>query len=286
MSDNTVDLSGAITALSIALKSMERRQVDLATQISAAKQLRREKLDQLIASLLPDISSTTMDRLKREVPSFAEDHKVMTTFEQTRKILWLFKPSGYDESLALLQAQLKLHLDRKAFVSDENQVIQHLESEKSVLGTQQLEALEMLRLLEKSHRTNTQLPPEAVSSINSLALRGRNLGSVQFNRPPVGSSRLDGSQSNTVQTFPESDMDLWLYVMTDIPTSFRTLMLNSFSDHHDSTSSHSQATTFVSGNGDFGSAGDSNDFVPLDPPVLAQDDSVSIATDDRLGTFS
>lgn len=285
MSDNTADLAGAIEALSSALESMERRQGDLATQVSAAKQRRRERLDQLVATLLPDISVLTMERLMQEATSFAVDRKVMDTFEQNLKILWLFKPHGYDAALTLLQAQLKLYLERQGVVREEDQDITQLESEKATLATQQSEALEMLWLMEKVHRTNTTLPPETVSSINSLAQRGRNLnGARQISRPLVGTSRFAGSQPSTVQASSESNMDLWLWMMTDIPTSFRTLMLNSFSHHHDSNSSPLAPNTITAGNGELGGAGASGEFTQMDGQTMEQ--NTAIATDDSLGMFS
>lgn len=174
---NTADTAGAITALSSVLDSLEKRQSELATQLSAAKEQRRLRLDEHVTTLLPDISGTTMERLKQEVPLFAADYKVMTAFEQNRKIYWLFKPPGYDNALALLQAQLKRYSERRGIVSSENQTIQQLESEKKTLAAQQSEALKMLRLIERAHHSDIQLPPEAVTSINNLAQRGRTLNS-------------------------------------------------------------------------------------------------------------
>jgi len=266
---------------------MEQRQTSLAAQVSATKQQRRERLDQRVVTLLPDISGATMERLKHEVPTFAADRKVVIAFEQNKKVLWLFKPSRYNEALSFLQAQLKLYLERQGVVNDEDQTLQRLESEKAALATQQTEALEMLRLMEKAHRTDTPLPPEAVSGINSLARRGRNLGSSGTCRPPAGVSRFSGIQSSTTQTSSESDMDLWLWMMTDVPTSFRTLMLSSFSQHHDANTNHQSAAVFVPGNGgNFGGAGASGEFMPMDTLVTPAPETQPIATDDRLGTFS
>ena len=84
--------------------------------------------------------------------------------------------SGYNEVLAMLQAQLKLYSERRGFVSDEDQAIQRLQSEIHALASQHAEAQEMRKLIEVAHRTGSPLPPEAVRSINSFAQRGASLG--------------------------------------------------------------------------------------------------------------
>lgn len=285
MSDNTADLAGAVAALSSALESMELRQTHLATQVSTAKQRRRERLDQRVTTLLPDISGATMLRLKQEAPAFAAEHKVIAAFERNRKILWLFKPTGYAEALALLQAQLKLNLERQGLVSDDDQAIQRMESEKATLATQQSEALEMLRMMEKAHRTDAPLPAAAVSCINNLAQRGRNLGNARRPSASISGSRFAGTQSGAANVSSESNMDLWLWMMTDIPTSFRTLLLNSFSHHHDSTRSHLSAAPSLPANNDPISTLPNN---PVSGDTLSAllPDPEPIATDDRLGAFS
>lgn len=281
MTNNTADITGAITTLSNTLASMERRLADFTTQISAAKQRRREQLNRLVTTLLPDISNQTMARLKQEVPLFAVDHKILVTFEQNRKILWAFKPSGYDAALALLQAQLKLYLEQQGVVSTEDQSIQQLESDKAATASQQSEALEILQLMEKALHSAAFLPPEAIHGINTLAQRGRNLTGTDLNR---ASSKGGQFANGTVPSSSESDMDLWLWMVADIPTSFRTLILDSLSHHHDSNSSHLSATRLVPENGEFGGAGASSEFAPLNTSPAAQ--SLQIATDDRLGLFS
>lgn len=291
MTNNTADFAGAIEAISTALESMERRQKDISEKLNEANQHRRELLDKRVATLLPDISNATIDRLKEEVPQFASDLRIMTTLEKNRKILRLFKPSGYDEALTLLQARLKRYSENQGIVRNEDQIIEQLEYEKATLAKQQSEALEMLRLMEKGHRTENPLPPEAVSSINSLAQRRREFGSVQTSRQlPTGSTRVASAQLNSSQTSSQSDMDLWLWMISDIPTSFRTLMLSAFSHHDDS--SHKQGDLSSENSNasinsrQFENCGVSDKFNMGDTLPLTEVASEPIATDDRLGAFS
>ena len=292
MHDNQPNLNGAITAISTALESMEKRQAEISTHLMTTKQRRREKLDERIAAHLPDITDETMKTLKQVAPSFASDIKVTDAFKQYRKQFWIFKPSGYDAALTLLQTQLRRYCEQSGVVNDEDQEIMKMESQKLTLAKQQTEALEMLRLLEKTKGTNAPLPPDAVTSINSLAQKGRGMGSAsQTKQAAVHNNFYSGSSQSTYQSSTDSDSDLWLWMMTDIPTSFRTLMLNSFA-HHDSNNHH-LTTSVAPGGGDYAGAGASGDFTNTYAPVSRQVEPTgnytevsNISTDDSLGVFS
>lgn len=291
MTSNTADFAGAIEAISTALESMERRQKDILEKLNDANQRRRELLDKRVATLLPDISNATIERLRQEVPQFASDLRIMTTLEKKRKILWLFKPSGYDEALTLLQARLKRYFENQGLARNEDQIIEQLESEKATLAKQQSEALEMLRLMEKGHRTESPLPPEAVSSINKMAQRQRELGNVQTSgQLPAGSTHFANAQNNSSSTSTQSDMDLWLWMISDIPTSFRTLMLSAFSHHDDSSHKQSELSSANSNasinSRQFENCEVSDKFNMGDTLPLTEAVSEPIATDDRLGAFS
>lgn len=281
VSDNTADFAGALAALSRAIVSMEHRQGDLANQMGAVKQRRRECLDARVETLLPDISDATLARLRHEVPAFAADHKVMGAFEDKKKILWFFKPSGYNEVLAMLQAQLKLYSERRGFVSDEDQAIQRLQSEIHALASQHAEAQEMRKLIEVAHRTGSPLPPEAVRSINSFAQRGASLGGAVA-RQSAGGNRVADRSSRAIPDPPEHEtmavrqyetraaLEVWQWMMSGIPETFHSLMAGLVAHHLDSAARDASANPPVSGNGVVGGV----------------EGLVPIATDDRLGAFS
>jgi len=282
VSVDIANFAGAIAALSTAIESMESRQRALATQLSATKKNRRDQLDQRVLKLLPEIASTTMDLLKREVPDFLRDQNIRAAIEKNKKVLWLFKPSAYDQTLLLLRTQMKFFLERQGLASADDATIQRLEADIALLAKQQSDALEVLRLMEKAHRSNTRLPPDAVVTINKVAERGRGLlGKLTPQNTPAA-RYLSEPQPSASHSSSESNTDLWLWMMTDIPTSFRTLMLSSFSHHHDSSANHQSTQSLAPGGGDFGGGGASGDF----PQPVTSDLSAPIATDDSLGVFS
>lgn len=281
MENESADIPGAIAALYGALEAMEHTQSNLDAQLGDAKQHRREKLDRRVAALLPAISSGAMSRLKRSVPTFAADPKVANAFDQHRKVLWLFKPSGYNVALSLLQAQLKAFLEREGEAGNEDRRIQQLESQSALLATQQAEALDLLHLLEqtqRAQRADVLLSPEVVRVINSLAQRRQREKSREayFRAPHGRAARFSGAQSS------ESDLDLWIWMFADIPTSFRTLLLNEVIPHH-----HDADSQVAPGEGNFGGAGASGTFDGDRPaPDTQGTEPRVVATDDRLGPFS
>jgi hypothetical protein len=286
MNDNQTDTGGAIDAISNALVSMEARQTAITGLLAEAKRQRREVFDAQVKHLLPDLSGATQVRLNKELPGFGMDPKVRQAFDKNKKTLGLFKPTGYDQSLAVLQMQLIKFLEGAGVVAEIDQESQKFESEKNTLSAQQSQALEMLGLLEKAHRLDVPLPATAVASINVIAQKGRDariMGAGVNNRPPpLPVSRALGSSPASTSS---DDGDLWLWMMTDIPTSFRTLMLETFT-HHDS----SPASGLTSGGGDFSGAGASQSFGDLNTQIPDDQPTASgaqpIATDDRLGAFS
>lgn len=221
MTDTKADTAGGIAGLTKVVESMEGRIAQIDNRIAGARQQRTARLDQLIASLLPSITRRTLDRLKREEPRFV-DRKIETAFAENGKILGIFRTATYDAALALMQTQLKRHLESKGLVESEDQQIMQLEAERTKLAVQQAEAMDMLKLIERAHRLAAPLPQAAIAGINTMAQRGRSLAQP---------SARDSRKSAPPNPDRVSDADLWLWMTTDIPTSFRTLMLDTLSAH-------------------------------------------------------
>ena len=280
MKNNAADITGAIAALSGTLKSMKQQQIAMGDQLSREKQGRRERLDQRVATLLPAISGSTMARLTQAVPSFAADRQVMDAFERHRKFMWLFKSDGYDDTFALLQTRLKLCLESQGYVSESDNLIQRLESEKAALASRQSEVREMRLLMEKAQLTDTPLPPNVISSINNLAQLGRNPGGLKLSSPTNGAIHSASYQANTLPLSSTSDMDLYLWMKADIPTSFRTLMLELTLNHDDSAHSALQC------DGEAAGSADAFDHCVSDSQNALTAETAAVATDDRLGAFS
>jgi hypothetical protein len=240
MRGDTADTSGAVAALSAVVNSMEQRSAKIASAIETARLERRRKLDQRVADLLPNISRATLESLKKEAFTFVTG-KVKDVFASNRKILGVIKKPGYDQALTLLQTQLKTYLERSRFVATEDAALTKLEADHTALASQQREAMEMLGLLQRAHISSRPMPREAVRSVNEMAQRGRILAQANARPPSVQPKR---SQQGTTTPDDPSDDDLWFWMMTDIPTSFRTVMLDQFAEHR-----------FSGGGGTFGGGG-------------------------------
>ncbi|MDW5418137.1 hypothetical protein R6242_16345 [Iodobacter sp. CM08] len=290
----STNLPGAIGALSSALESMEERQRLLSKQLISAKQQRIEFFNHMVNSLVPNISNGTLKRLIYAAPEFVEEHKLKDIFKKYKKIFWLIKPPGYREVLRSLQAQLKVYLERQRYMDCHDKLIMDLEYEQNVISRQQSEALEILGLMEKALRSKMRLPPEVQNSIKLLAQRGRNTSRAEQAQLQAGSNRFLGGHESTLQPSHQSDM-LWLWMMMDIPTSFRTLLLNAFSHSpealHSIEMKSSCSSTPIPHHVSIDSGCSSGAVVQDDVAVFdahaAQDGYVmAIATDDRLGAYS
>jgi hypothetical protein len=225
------DISGAVAALSAVVNSMEQRRAKLDVAIETARLERGRKLDSRVADLLPNISSSTLATLKKEAFAFAADRKVKDAFANNGKIAWLIKKPGYDKAIILLRTQLKTFLERSGYVAADDATLVKQEADRAALAAQQSEAMEMLGLMQRAHLSSRPVPPEAAKGINAMAQRGRILA--------MGGSRQIGAVRSSSRNQPPqpdhpSDDDVWFWMMTDIPTSFRTVMLNQFAGHHTS----------------------------------------------------
>ena len=139
--DAAADLSAAIRSVADALDAMEQRQGQLAAEWHEARRRQREHLDQRVAALLPDFSDTTLQALQQATPAFAAEAKVIDAFARHEKRFWVFKSDGYDHALALLQTELKRHLEQLVSTDADAQAMTHLEAERATLGARQAELL-------------------------------------------------------------------------------------------------------------------------------------------------
>lgn len=237
MTETRADTAGAIAGLTSVLGSMEHRIARIDDRIADTRRERTNRLDHQVASLLPGISRKAFDHLRREVPHFI-DRKITDAFTQNGKLLGIFRTAKYDATLALMRTQLKKYLENKNFVAADDNLIMQLEAERAKLAAQQTEAIGVLKLVERAHRGAAPLPQEAVAGINTIAKRGRS-----FAQPAEHDRRAPARSDHT----SESNSDLWLWMMTDIPSSFRTLMLDTLSVH--------DKPALTPGSGLFGGAG-------------------------------
>lgn len=309
--NSNADLAGAIEALSKALAAMEQRQSELAAQVSAARQQRRGRLDERVTDLLPELSDDALERLKKEVPAFVKDRKLDEYFDQHGNFLWVFKSDSHDSALAVLQTQLKQFLEGQGLAGEDDSAIAKLEAEKSAVTTRQAEAMETLGLLRKALGAAGPLPDSAASAINKLAQLGRNPPALPANTLAAGAGGISSYRVAGGSTESDSDLDLWIWTVTDIPTSLRTSMMELFSHRHHGNQSSKPAAETAQGDVAYPGSGTTAESISGGRPVTshgsleglgpdaaasdgtgneelgAEDDGTGeVATDDSLGAFS
>lgn len=283
------DMDGAIAALTTALESMEKRVTALDDEILAATRNRRQQLDQRVELLLPDFAPRTYDKLLEEVPSFASSLSIKTAFTTYKRNLWIFKTAGYDGALAFVKTQLKSFLEINPDSTTTLSPLQALQDAKALFGEQQMKALELLKSLESTKKNGSPISAAMQVNINRIADKGRAISAtsssqvrpyatgadgarkIRWSRPGNGSAH---AVSPSASSEWDNHTDLWLWMMMDIPTSARTLMLSSFKwlQHDETTSPSGLVMSSLNSSADDGSS-----------RTLA---SSPIATDDSLGAYS
>lgn len=268
MAEQAAELEGAMAAVAAVLASIEESAHGVEAELALARRKRRELLDGETRRLLPAIAPRVLDALRLEAPAFAADDKVLAAFAGHGKWLWIFKRPGYDASLALLQAQLKAFLEKAGYTRAHDERMQSLEQQLGQLDAQQAEALEMLGVLERARRSGGRLPDDVTHDIRRLAGRGRTARQL-----PGGAQPSLADANDSPAGLPsDANADGWLWLMADIPGSFRTTVLAACTQHSPVAGQHGTP--------------------PLPAAGLGQELAASgaarcdIATDDRLGAFS
>ncbi|MGY6257281.1 hypothetical protein ACXIVK_27870 [Paraburkholderia caledonica] len=309
--NNNPDFESAQTALSRALEAIQHRIRDVDNEIAKLNQRRKAYLDSLVESMLPNISAKTLRSLREVIPGFLS-REVLAVFERNWTFLGIFHSNSYEQGYTMLQTRLASYLDQKQFGKlrsmDEETAgkMAALVADKGALNLQAQKALELLDLMQKAKQSNIKLPPEASAQIHHIASIGRSSSAPTGGTPrpvaPVGATGTTTSSSSLTSSSSSSsdDSDLWIYFMTDIPTSFRTLMISSIEEHRISEAVSRQASIDASS---AASVSDSSSTWVSDP-VSSPDTSMvctaesaatditggaaaaAIATDDALGRFS
>lgn len=297
------NLNEAIKALSLATAAMERRLDRIDQSIIDLTKKQKKYLMDAAESRIPEISPRVLAVLIAEFPEFVTS-TVQESFESNRKFLGLFFGQRYKHALTLLQTRLASYLDQMRFgelrsIDDE---LQQLASEKKDLSSRSKETLDLLNLLERAQKQDVPLPQEVSAQINTIVATAR-AGDIPRNSLPnqrVGlrsTSQFSSSSSGSaLRSAGNDDIDLWIYLISDIPTSFRTLLFDAISDHrHHSDSASTQGASSdwsnpsmnqgenvptVTENSSSSTHGDAA-FVAGAAVVGA-----AIATDDSLGLFS
>lgn len=277
------NIDEAINSLSSILESLEQKDTLLSERLDDAKRMRNDKLNRRVGELLPDISQKTVTRLQNEVRSFAEQAKIARALETHKKTLWIFKPDGYDSALLLLQAQLKLHLERHHFVDADNDGIIRIEEERKKLEKRRTDVLNALHALDKTRIANIENKNPQAQYFNKITEQAKKAAkNFSGGRRPANSP----GQAHDYDYDDDNNADFWLWLATDVPTSLRNLVLDLSTNSNHSESGNHLRQTETDQNFDIRPDAASHSTAEEQLPLAEAASFTPIDTDDRLGTFS
>jgi hypothetical protein len=246
------NIDSATGALAGVYEAVERRSIVVDAALADLNKTRKVYLKKKAAELLPAINNRVLKFLDHGFPSFVTS-PIRQSFESNKKFLGLFAGSRYQQTLDYLQTHFASHLDVIKFrdLRDMDEEITELLAEKRSLNTKREQASELLKLMRRAKAEGIKLPETVAEQIRRIDRHARS------GRVPVGqqykSSHTYSSRSYTNTPTPQDDQtDLLFYILTDIPTSFRTAMIEVFED--------SQRTQNIGQGGTFGGAGASGDW--------------------------
>lgn len=226
------DFSGAADTLAQAQEVMQRRRDELASQISLLTSRRKAYLASTVADLLPTMSPAVLENLLRTVPTFVTA-SVADAFQSHRKFLGVFARAGHKQALHLLQTRLAAHLDQAKFggLKQIDQELSELTADRSQLDAQIHKALDLLGLMHQAGKQKIQLPAEASAAVAEIARVGRSGPALSSGSPRSGArSSHTSSFASTTSSSSSDNSDLWIYYLTDLPTSMRTLLISSIDE--------------------------------------------------------
>ena len=270
-----VSMNAAKMTLSDMIGALSSEAQKIREEIKTMARLRQEEVRTRAAMLIPKISRDVMRNLANRYPEFVNRPSVTNAFSDYSVILGFWHPVGYAEALEKLRMNLQAHLVEVDDNADSHDFFHEKTAHLSEIERRRYEAEELLRALEVASNKNLRLSQAHADRLTTLSNSWKNRKSLASTTP--------GSSAPM-----SSDSDLAIWLITDIPTSWRTLLLYELSEHRGPTAVAATPRPFEERSaGSFGGAGASGSFaqdaIPMAAGAAAPD---VIATDDRLGAFS
>jgi hypothetical protein len=284
-------VNAALAVLATAVTKLGDRLTTLEVRLDKAREDRMTYLSKTTEAFLPKFSATVMANLQRHLAPFVTE-SVEQAFADNGPRWLFFSPRGADNALVMLQVQLSAYLDQNRFgdlPGMDARIGQLLEGIKLVTERRR-ETQDLLDTLKKALAANIALESALVSKLDGIVRRTQAHGSAS--RSPAQSSR---SSFHRREVADDGDFDLWFDLITGIPTSMRTILLNVIFEHDRSCSTIVATNTVQVADATVDAAGGviASDGIVLDPTmfaaagaVIAAGAAAVILTDDTLGRFS
>lgn len=225
-------------SLGRALEGISQRLSEISNECVETKRARKALIQSVVTNWVPDLSRETARRLFEALPAL--DTSSLQRSFQTRKFWGLFETDAYRGALEHARITLSSFLDRTTGVvrgfpaADDlaplTQQVARLDEERTELQRRQSEIGSLIARTQEAQRRGVRTIPAAVLpqkpdlTKTPQPARGSGPGApVQFGRSDTYHHPSSFSSPDYRPHYGD-DTDLWLYYLTDIPTSGRTLL--------------------------------------------------------------
>lgn len=234
------DLALTISGLKGSIARLAGREETVRQKINSQTTLRTAALRAAAGRLLPNMEQDTLNKLKRQIPEFAEKQSVLSVFEAAQNIpiplivrifndTINYRVKYFGNELRSLQTKLFGYLDTCGFsdivdldadIADLGKTLDELRLQK----TQTKERLNFMQLSLTASKNSKMTPSDNFrKKVEELA---------KEMRATPSSARQSSFHGNRSMAGRNNNLDsIILYILTGIPTDSPTFMLWAISDH-------------------------------------------------------
>ena len=310
---NNASIGLALEALTKTAESIDEKRDGVSALLSVRRTARRSLIQAYVKDSLPDLGEHTLSLLEKDFAGFMSK-ELKRYCAQAYVFFGFFKTNKYSNILTGMRAKFAQYLESSpqapADLQELTDAVKELTERQKTLDSRHNEVMGMVQLLTRALKGEVTFPKEVQEHINQIASKSTNPApsapSKHASQPSTrySSSSTSYHSSSTSHRYHDADLvyvydddsDLWFNYFTGIPTSLRTMMLDSMiqqptaapSYRYDAPTDYqappSQQDSYDARSDTCVDTGGGNqarvDFAYYNPA------SSSIATDDRLGAFS
>lgn len=247
--ENSEKLIEAITELCKAVGYIDDRISLHERDLQTLKKQRKDYISEKVTFLLPELSLRVLETLRSQENRFLFsgfiNQTILNAFMNPGKIFCFFRGKQYRDNLYLVQVQLASYLDKTKYgnLTEIDGSIEKSTKACNELNEKRVQTLETISLLQSAEKANVTLPPEVSSHVERIVTEKQTRESRRAeNKKPderVNSNTKQYAHNN--YSVGDDYFDLWFYAITDVPTSFRTLMLDTLHQHNETFNDSSSA---------------------------------------------
>jgi hypothetical protein len=201
---------------------------------------RRHSLSAAAALLAPDLSEATLKSVIAAIPSLYS-RSLRAAFQHRLLFRFIATPS-YIHALDSVRVSITAYLD--TLKPDQVDALRRLPTHVFVYASaviknaQEFDAIAAKRRDAQAQLVDLRRTHDALVSARKRGARALPPGAISPLTPTASTGRSKAA-TRTGGHYSESDLDLWIYFATQVPTSSRTWLFEMLSDHSNETQSDS-----------------------------------------------